>query len=233
MSHRVGDITVLKCSGRIVDGEESAALQEHVDALIPESPSIVLDLGGIDFIDSRGLGVLVRLLSHVRVAGGDLKLCSVPARVTEILKITRLRTIFDSHESEGAAIAAFYARAQTTSAAEHLASDILCVHSSPDVLAYLGELLRQAGYGVMTSTNLPDALMLLKAARPPLVVISAELQAARGTRTVDAFHELAAARPVVELPADFSHLEAGEAAERLLDRVRAHQPPTGRCNIVS
>jgi anti-sigma B factor antagonist len=220
----VDDIIVLKCSGRIVEGDESGQLQKHVEALLPDEPCIVLDLAEVDFIDSGGLGLLVKLLNHVRAAGGDLKLCSVSARVGEVLKITRMRTIFEAHESEAAAVAAFSHGAQAGNASDRLASDILCVDSSSDVLAFAGELLRQAGYGVMTSTNLPDALVLLRAARPTLIVIGAGLRAVRGTRTAHAFNELAAARPVVELPEDFSHREAGEAASQLLDRVRAAFP---------
>lgn len=220
-SRRVGGVTVIKYGGRIIDGVESARLQEHADATLAECPFIVLDLAEVEFIDSSGLGLLVRLLSHVRAAGGDLKLCSAPNRIGEILRITRLLTVFDVHESEDAAVTAFYQHARAANTADRLVSDILCVDWSSDVLAYVGALLRQAGYGVMTSTNLPDALMLLKAAQPTLVVISAELRAARSTRTADAFNELADARSVVELPQDFAQLEAGEATDWLFDRVRA------------
>jgi anti-sigma B factor antagonist len=163
--------------GRIIDGVESARLQEHADATLAECPFIVLDLAEVEFIDSCGLGLLVRLLSHVRAAGGDLKLCSAPNRIGEILRITRLLTVFDVHESEDAAVTAFYQHARAANTADRLVSDILCVDWSSDVLAYVGALLRQAGYGVMTSTNLPDALMLLKAAQPTLVVISANCAA--------------------------------------------------------
>ena len=220
-SRLVGGVTVMKYGGRIVDGVESALLQEQVDAVLAECPFIVLDIAEVDFVDSSGLGLLVRLLSRLRAAGGDLKLCSASNRIGEILRITRLLTVFDVHDSEDAAVTAFYQHARAANTADRLVSDILCVDSSSDVLAYVGELLCQAGYGVMTSTNLPDALMLLKATQPTLVVISAELRAARGTRTADAFNELADAREVIELPQDFPQLEAGEATDWLFDRVRA------------
>ena len=61
-SHRAGEITVLTCSGRIIEGAESATLQKRVDDLIAEGPYIILHLGGIEFIDSSGLGLLVRCL---------------------------------------------------------------------------------------------------------------------------------------------------------------------------
>ena len=89
------------------------------------------------------------------------------------------------------------------------------------MLAYVCEILRQAGFGVLSSDNLPDALMLLRAVRPKAVVISSVLRAARATGTAESFNTLADALGVIELSADFSHRDAGEAGERLLDRVRS------------
>ena len=220
-SRRVGDIIVVTCSGRIVEGAESAALQRHVYDLLPDDPFITLDLSQVDFIDSAGLGLLVRLLSRARTARGDLKPCAVPARISEVLRITRLGSVFDVHESEADAIAAFYQRATSADAPDRLDTEILCVEKSADVLAYVCGVLRQAGYGVMPSGNLPDALVLLTASRPKVVVVGADLRAARGTRAADHFNELADALPVVELPADFSCSDPGDAGHRLLDRVRA------------
>lgn len=219
-SRRVGDIAVVQCSGRIVEGADAAALQQHVNQLFPYGPAyVILDLGEVDFIDSSGLGCLVRLLTRTQAAGGNVKLCAVSAKIGEVLKMTRLTTIFESYESEVDAVAAFYQRGTGAGAVSRFKTDILCVEGSDDVLAYVRELLGQSGYGVMTARNLPDALTLLQATRPKLVVISAELRAARNTRTAQTFNGLADALSVVELPADFSSHDAGEAARRLLEQV--------------
>ena len=132
----------------------------------------MLDLSAVEWIDSSGLGLLVRLHSRVQNAGGDVKLCAVPSRIAEILRVTKLQTIFDTHESESGAVAAFYRDAKTNPVPDRLATDILCVAPSLDVIAYLREVLRQAGHGVMTSDNLPDALMLVRATRPKLIVMT-------------------------------------------------------------
>src|SRR4051794_40859682 len=79
-SRPVGDVTVITCRGRIIEGPESAALQEHV-GVQSHDRCIVLNLCEVDFIDSSGLGLLVRLLTRCRAAGGDLKLCAVPGRI--------------------------------------------------------------------------------------------------------------------------------------------------------
>ena len=215
----VGDITVVKCDGRIIEGAESAALRQHMNDLLPNAPWIVLHLGGIDFIDSSGLGLLVRILT--RTGQGNLKLCAVSARIADMLRITRLATVFDSYESEADAIAAFYDSAKRPDKSlPFLPANILCVEKSVDLLNYIGELLRQAGFRVITVDNLPDALILLKATRPKLVVVGAELRAAKDTWTAERFNELVDALPVIELPADFGTHDPSETGQQLLERVR-------------
>jgi anti-sigma B factor antagonist len=219
-SRPVGDITVVECRGRIVEGAESAQLQRHLNDLLPVHPHILLHLGDVDFIDSSGIGLLVRFLARMQNSHGNLKVCAVSPKISEVLRITKLNTIFDAYESEAEAIAGFYQR--TRSPDRPLpAANILCVETSADVLAYVRELLRQAGYAVVTTGNLPDALTLLTAMRPKLVVIGAELRATRNTRAADTFNRLADGLSVIELPANFSSDDAGEAGGQLLSRVQA------------
>jgi anti-sigma B factor antagonist len=218
-SHRVGDITVVTCSGRIVEGPESTALQQCLD-LLSHDPCVVLNLADVNFIDSSGLGLLVRLLARSRAAGGSLRLCAVPTRIGDVLKITRLERLFDTHASEADAVAAFYERGSSTPASRRVGTEILCVGRSADVQAYVRELLGHAGYGVLTVRNLSDALTLLKATRPRVVVIGADMCVTGGIRAVDTFKSIDATLSTIELPADFSGDDAGEAAERLLDQIR-------------
>jgi anti-sigma B factor antagonist len=221
-SRVVGDVTVVTCHGRIVEGVESAPLQKLLaDLVASPNPYIVLDFGGVDFIDSAGLGLLVRFLTRTRAAGGHLALCAVPAKVSEVLRMTRLAAIFESYASEAEAIAASYRSASSAGAPSRFSTDILCVDKSVDVQCYVREVLAQAGYGVLTAGNLPDALVLLQAARPKVVVIGAELRSLRNTQTAERFNGLADARPVVELPSGFSKDDAGIASRRLLDQIRS------------
>jgi anti-sigma B factor antagonist len=215
----VGDIGVVSCNGRIVEGDESAALDRYVRELLPLQPHVVLDLTSVPFIDSSGLGLLVRLLTRARAAEGDLKLCAVDPRVQEALRVTRLKTILPCYDTEADAVSAFYQRDDFADAPIRLEVDILCVDRSPDVLAYTREVLKQAGYGVTTASNLPDALTLLRATRPRVVVIGSELHSARTSGTSQIFNELADAGRVVELPPNFSREDAGEAARNLLGQL--------------
>lgn len=219
-SRRVGDVTVVTCQGRLVAGSESAALLQTLDALIPAHPHIVLHLGGIDFIDSGGLGLLVRCLTRAQNAFGDMKVCAVSPKVDEVLRVTRLKSIFQAYDSEAEAIADAH-RGGRGSDFSFLSASVLCVDHSPDLLAYLREILKGAGYHVVTAGNLPDALVLLRATRAKVVVIGAQLRAARSTRTAEEFHGLANASAVVELPAAFSSQDAGDGSEQVLQAVRA------------
>lgn len=228
-NRRVGNVTVVTCRGRLIAGEESAALQQHLDGLIPLNPHIVLHLGGVDFIDSGGLGLLVRCLTRAQHAHGDLTVCAVSPKINEVLKITRLHSIFQAYDTEADAIADAH-RSGRGRDVSSLSPSVLCVDQSHDILAYLRELLTEAGYRVITAGNLSDALILLKATHAKVVVIGAELRAARGTRTAEEFHTRANASAVVELPAGFSGQDAGAAAEQVLeavhDNVKAENKPT-------
>jgi anti-sigma B factor antagonist len=176
----VGEVTIVRCSGRIVTGE-TEVLHNHIRELLLDRSDIVLHLGEIVFIDSSGLGMLVRLLSSTRSARGDIKLCQVPEGVLKVLKMTNLITLFDTHESEEEAVLAFYRRKAVPARPVPAGLTVLCVDQSADVLAYLREVLSGAGYHVLTNNNLRDSLILLRATRPSLTIVGPNLKAAPGT----------------------------------------------------
>src|SRR6266404_8136009 len=94
-------ITVLSCNGRVVFGDESSALRDMVKGLIADGKSnIVINLGGVSYIDSGGLGTLVSLYTSARAAGGDIKLANLTQRVGDLLQITKLLTRSEEHTSE-------------------------------------------------------------------------------------------------------------------------------------
>src|SRR5437660_2571787 len=108
MSEKVVDgITVLSVSGRVVFGDEASALRDKVKALLATSKQLVLNLGGVSYIDSGGLGILVSLYTSARASGGDIKLANLTQRVGDLLQITKLLTVFDVHEGEQNAIDSF------------------------------------------------------------------------------------------------------------------------------
>ena len=100
-------VTIVDCDGRIVFGEESALLRDTLKKLIVESSQIVLNLGGISYIDSGGLGTLVALYTSAQNAGGAVKLANLTQRVDDLLQVTKLLTVFEVYDSEQKAIDSF------------------------------------------------------------------------------------------------------------------------------
>ena len=101
------DVLVVDCVGRIVFGEESAVLRDVVKKLLSNSKRTVLNLSGVTYIDSGGLGTLVGLYTSARNAGGALKLANLTQRVGDLLQVTKLVTIFDVYDSEKKAAESF------------------------------------------------------------------------------------------------------------------------------
>lgn len=89
---------VLYCEGVIIFGDESSALRSKVKELMDQSRSLVLDLGGVHYVDSSGLGVIVGAFTTARAAGGDIKLSRVNQRVRHVLEITRLLPILGVYD---------------------------------------------------------------------------------------------------------------------------------------
>jgi anti-sigma B factor antagonist len=102
-----GDVFIFHCNGRIVYGDECAVLRERVVSILTGSPKIVVNLAGVDHIDSEGVGMLVGLLVSARNRAGDLKPASPRQRVTDLLRRTSLETIFRVYGNKDEAVAAF------------------------------------------------------------------------------------------------------------------------------
>ena len=103
----VDDIVVVDCAGRIVFGEESADLRDTVRMVITQSKRVILNLSGVTYIDSGGLGTLVSLYTTARNAGGAIKLANLTQRVGDLLQVTKLVTIFEVFDNEEDAIQSF------------------------------------------------------------------------------------------------------------------------------
>lgn len=102
-----GDVFILRCNGRIVYGDECAVLRERVVNMLSGSPKIVVNIAGVDHIDSEALGMLVGLLVSARNRAGELTLASPATRVKDLLRRTSLDTIFRVYENNDEAVAAF------------------------------------------------------------------------------------------------------------------------------
>ncbi len=88
--------TIVKCSGEL-RSDASGKLKDEVKALIPQSKSIVLDLTNLTYMDSSGLGALVALYVSCRNAHCELRLINLNKRIAELLRLTKLATIFEGY----------------------------------------------------------------------------------------------------------------------------------------
>ena len=109
----VGDVTILDLKGKITLGEGDELLKDKVNSLLNQGhKKIVLNLAGVPYIDSAGLGEIVRTYTTVSRQGGQLKLLSLTKRITDLLSITKLLTVFETFDSESDAIRSFPASAK-------------------------------------------------------------------------------------------------------------------------
>ena len=216
----VGEVFVLQCHGRIVAGNEVFTLHAQVGDAIEKFGDVVLQLDLVDFIDSSGLGALMRLMQAARAKGGDLKLSGVPPKIRKVLELTHLLPQFEIYDSiEEAITAAYlgsrYSRGKTGDARPRM----LCVYPSTDVCAFLREILCTAGFNAMTTTSVDDAQILLRATKAKLVVVSGKIQSLRGKPLRQALQEVAPDVKFLVLDESFHTQDPGEAAEKLLNDV--------------
>lgn len=105
---QIGDVTVLDISGRITLGEGNVMLREIVrDMADKGNKRIVLNLAEVTYVDSSGVGELVKTHTTIRNKGGELKLVNLNKRVHDLLQMTRLASVFDIQEDEATALKCF------------------------------------------------------------------------------------------------------------------------------
>ena len=104
----LGDIRVIELSGKITIGAGDVKLRELItQAVEDDKNNIVLDLGGVTAIDSSGIGEMVACYTSVTKSGGQLKLMHLSPKITDILQVTQLITVFDIFDDEREALGSF------------------------------------------------------------------------------------------------------------------------------
>ena len=104
----VGDVTVVDLTGKMTLGEGDELLRDKVNSLVQQGQKkIVLNLAEVPYIDSAGLGEIVRTYTTVSRQGGSLKLLSLTKRIQDLLAITKLLTVFETFDTEAEAVKSF------------------------------------------------------------------------------------------------------------------------------
>ncbi len=102
------DVVVLDLTGKLTIGEGDELLKERISNLVQQGHrKLLLNLEGVPYVDSAGLGEIVRTYTTVSRQGGKLKLVNLTKRITDLLAITKLLTVFETYESEDEAVKSF------------------------------------------------------------------------------------------------------------------------------
>jgi anti-sigma B factor antagonist len=103
-----GDVTVLDLKGKMTLGEGDELLKDKINSLVMQGRrKVLLNLEGVPYIDSAGLGEIVRTYTTVSRQGGKLKLLNLTKRIQDLLAITKLLTVFETYDTEKEAIASY------------------------------------------------------------------------------------------------------------------------------
>ena len=104
----VSEVTVLDLKGKMTLGEGDELLKDKINSLLASGKKkLVLNLEGVPYIDSAGLGEIVRTYTTVSRQGGSLKLLNLTKRIEDLLSITKLLTVFETFDTEAEAINSF------------------------------------------------------------------------------------------------------------------------------
>ena len=104
----VNDVTILDLKGKITLGEGDEALKDKINSLVHQNrKKILLNLEDVPYIDSAGLGEIVRTYTTVSRQGGQLKLVNLTKRITDLLSITKLLTVFETFDTEPDALKSY------------------------------------------------------------------------------------------------------------------------------
>ena len=108
VERRVGDVTILDLEGRLVFDDGDRIFRAHVDTLLAERrTNIIVNLQGVTYVDSCGVGVLVAKYVSLRRAGGDLRFLHLTPKSLRLMEISKLVDVFRVYDDEAEAVASF------------------------------------------------------------------------------------------------------------------------------
>jgi anti-sigma B factor antagonist len=108
VERKVGEVTILDVSGKMVASENPGRLKDKVTSLVFQGQKqVIINLGNVTYVDSSGLGEMVACHGSAVRGGGEVKLANTGKKIKDLLIMTKLLTVFDAHDSEDAAVKAF------------------------------------------------------------------------------------------------------------------------------
>jgi anti-sigma B factor antagonist len=111
VERRAGEVTVVTLSGEMLLDDGDLAFGRHISGLIDRGQvRIVVDLAGVTYIDSSGVGMMAAKLKRVRESGGDMRLAHLTSRSQRLLGMLKLKTVFETFDDEESAVRSFESR---------------------------------------------------------------------------------------------------------------------------
>lgn len=105
---KVNDVVVLRPVGKLVIGDPIEAFRETLNSVVKDGArKVVIDLSKVDYMDSTGLGELVRAFTTLKKNNGELKLASMTSKIKDLMTMTKLLTVFENYENLDDAIKSF------------------------------------------------------------------------------------------------------------------------------
>ena len=113
-THQKGEVIIVVASGKLTMGEGASTLRTKIRELVASgSRRIVLNMADVSYMDSSGMGELIAAHTTITTAGGEIKLLHLAKRVHDLLKLTKLYTVFEAFEDEASAVNSFSAAKPT------------------------------------------------------------------------------------------------------------------------
>jgi anti-anti-sigma factor len=220
-SRHCGSVYVVRCAGRVIAGQESTLLEEALKRGLREFNRLVLNVTDVSYVDSSGMGLIVRFLWHARTRGGDLRLTGPTPFVTKQLEITKLSAVFRIYADEETAIVSFLKEgASTPSESDNTGPRVLFLDPSPDTCAFVRAVLSRHGYRVLSTGLMGDAKILLSASSVDVIVLGPDCGGLSSPSTVNILQQLAPKAKTVVLEREFKSRAADEAGTALLERIQ-------------
>ncbi len=212
-----GTVYVIRCTGRIVAGEEVGVLEASINRGLREFLRFVLPVSDVTRVDSTGMGLLVRFLSHTRNRGGDFRLAAPPPFLSNLLQMTKLAGIFRVYDSEEQAIVSFLKEPRGAHPGDaSVGPMVLFVDQSPDLCAFVRALLHHHGYEVLSTCRMHDAKTLLTSTKFDYIVLGPDSSHLPSDNVVASLKALAPAAATVLLPGEFKYEDPERAGLDLL-----------------
>jgi anti-sigma B factor antagonist len=212
-----GTVLIVECHGRIVAGAEGESLHAVLRKdSFRNLKQVVLAMGGVNRLDSTGLGLLVRYANSLHQRGGDLRLAGVTPPIMEVLQLTRLDTVLKIFPTEDEAILSFLEKPAGGSCVPCAAGCVLLVDQSPDFCAFASALLTQHAYEVKVASLVRDAKILLMVDKVNFVLVGPSTRPDALDQTLATFRTLAPGAKVLSVDPALKTQEPHHAGENLL-----------------